>query len=241
MQDYSLNRGQSLDKTDEMSVLRRTPIAAHKPKNLRIALGLLLLFAWSTAWGHGGRHSERVDQRDAGWLTRFDRANLVVWGIPELDEVGRARFKIFETLKGLPPAEEIVARPVSSARAKAVGIKPQLIFLFSHEEQDSKEPWHWSIGRHDSTNRAPGLEEAKAYLDLYRYVHEGRCTPGLAQILAGITHQTPDWQSKTALLDAFGLCKLELPKLSKSERIYLRSAQRRHQSGQKKAAPGSKR
>ena len=121
-----------------MSVLMRTTIASNKPKKLRLALGLFLLFAWGTAWGHGGRHSERVDQRDAGWLTRFDRANLVVWGIPELDEVGRARFKILETLKGLPAAQEIVARPVSNARAKAVGIKPQLIFLFSHEEQDSR-------------------------------------------------------------------------------------------------------
>ena len=224
-----------------MNVLRRTPIESNEPKMLRLALGLFLFFAWSTAWSHGGRHSERVDQRDAGWLTRFARANVVVWGVPELDEVGRARFKILETLKGLlPVAEEIVARPVSNARAKAVGIAPQLIFLFSHEEQDSKEPWHWSIGRHDSTTPAPGLEEAKAYLSLYRYMRGGQCTPQLAQILAGITHQTPDWQSKIALLDAFGLCKLELPKLSKSERIYLRSAQRRHQSSQKKAAPGSK-
>ena len=224
----------------EMNAVGRTLNQSNRPIRAQLILSLILLFASSTAWSHGGRHSERVDQRDAGWLTRFDRANLVVWGTPELDEVGRARFKILTTLKGLPPAEEIVARPVSNARAKAVGTEPQLIFLFSHEEEDSKEPWHWSIGRHDSTTRAPGLKEVQAYLALYRYMGDGRCTPDLAQILAGITHQTPDWQSKIALLDAFGLCKLELPRLSKSERIYLRSAQQRHQSGQKKAAPGSK-
>ena len=97
-----MNRGQSLDKTEEMSVSNENNHRIKQAKGLRLALKLILLFASSTAWGHGGRHSERVDQRDAGWLTRFDRANLVVWGTPELDEVGRARFKILETLKGLP-------------------------------------------------------------------------------------------------------------------------------------------
>ena len=123
------------------------------------------------------------------------------------------------------------------SRAKAQGSTPQLIFLTNHQEEDQESEWHWSIGRHDLELKSATLPIVESYIGLSKLMEDGRCSSELAELLAGITFQTPTWQSKVALLDAFGICKSLLPRLTKTSRSYLREAQRRHQSGHRRASP----
>lgn len=211
-----------------------------------VGLGLSYFILWSAltmligsvALGHGGRHPERVDQRDAGWLSRLGPAQAVLWASPTLLKDGRVQLVVHHTFKGelLPATLEV--SPVSVSRAKAQGPAPQLIFLTNHQEEDQEIGWHWSIGRHDLELKSATLAIVESYIGLSKLMEDGRCSGQLAEILAGITYQTPTWQSKVALLDAFGICKSLLPRLTKTSRAYLREAQRRHQSGHRRASPG---
>ena len=211
-----------------------------------LGFGLSYLILWSVltmligsvALGHGGRHPERVDQRDAGWLSRLGPAQAVLWASPTLLEDGRVELVVHHNFKGelLPATLEV--SPVSVSRAKAQGSSPQLIYLTNHQEDGQESGWHWSIGRHDLELKSATLPIVKSYIGLSKLMEDGRCSGQLAEILAGITYQTPTWLSKVALLDAFGICKSSLPRLTKTSRAYLREAQRRHQSGHRRASPG---
>ena len=203
---------------------------------LTLFVGLLGLTTVASA--HGGRHPERVDQRDAGWLTRLERAQAVLWAEPNLTADGMVALKVLHVFKGDLIKPSVTASPVSVSRAKAQGKEAQVIFLTNHDTDEAEPGWHWSIGRHDLELRAPNLEAAKNYFSLQAMQANGNCTSELAEVLAGVTFQTPVWQSKLALLDAFGICKSFLPRITKASRVYLREAQRSHQSRQKQASPG---
>ena len=60
----------------------------------------LTMLIGSAAFGHGGRHPERVDQRDAGWLSRLGPAQAVLWASPTLLKDGRVQLAIQHTFKG---------------------------------------------------------------------------------------------------------------------------------------------
>ena len=211
---------------------------------LLFLVGLLGLTTVASA--HGGRHPERVDQRDAGWLTRLQKAHAVLWAEPRLATDGLVELKVLHVFKGELIGPSLRAAPVSVSRAKAQGNEAQVIFLTHHDADENDETtkadsgWHWSIGRHDLELKAPSLAAAKNYFSLQTLQVDGLCSGELAEVLSGVTYQSPVWQSKLALLDAFGICKSHLPRITKVSRVYLREAQRSHQSRQRRASPGTK-
>lgn len=203
-----------------------------------LVVGILIALTPMSADAHGGRHLERFDRRDAGWLSRWSAANLILWATPRYDSLSnRAEFEVLKVLKGAPKKTRFVAVPESSSRAKALGTHPQLIFLIQHEAAPAHVPFHWSIGRHDHQKEPISIENVEDYIGLQKLMKRGKCTLRLTETLMGLTFQTPIWLSKIALLDAFDLCKSFLPKLSVTGRHYLREAQRRHRSGHKRASP----
>ena len=214
---------------------------AHRTPGILHCLILLVCLAGPSfyAHSHGGRHPERTDQRDAGWLSRAEPASAVVWASPKLLKSGEVELSILHVFKGDLLPSSLIVTPVSVSRAKAQGSDPQLVFLTRHDESEQSNGWHWSIGRHDTETKAPSLEAAAGYFNLIELQEMERCTPELATLLAGITFQTPRWLSKLALLDSFGLCKSQVPRLTKNTRAYLRQAQQDHQSGGKKASPSA--